>query len=272
MPPAATQTVTVTAPTIATQGRTVGAGLHQSTGFQLGVSTHGGVTVTVTSSNPSILEVSPNSTTEGTGSFEVVVPNGSSSVSYYVQGVEGTTGSATVTVSATGFTDGSASTTVVTPGIVLGGLSGSTTTLSADDPFYAWIGYPSGNSVNSQAIRPGGVPVTVTFDTNDTDVGLLTDGSISGPTVTAIIPVGDDNSPTSVAAGGVAAHHAASRHADGDGDGADDRDSGPYGRRRSPPVDRLPTRCEHARWRDGEGEEFEPVDPPVGSELDDPRC
>jgi hypothetical protein len=162
------------------------------------------VTVKVKSSNPSILQLAANSTTPGADSILIVVPNGSSSVSYYVQGVEGATGSPTVTVSAAGFTDGSATMTIVTPGVVLGGLSSTSTVGAADDPFYAWIGYPSGNSVNSQAIRPGGVPVTVTFNTTNTSVGLLTDGSISGSTVTAIIPVGDDNSPTSVAAGGVA--------------------------------------------------------------------
>jgi len=191
-------------PQITTLARTVGSGLQNNSSFNLGLSNHGGVTVKVKSSDPSTMLVSPNTSTAGTDSILIAVPNGTQSVAYYVQGVELATGAPTVTVSAPGFTDGTGAITVVQPGITLGGVDPTLTTFDADDAFYASIGIPSGNTVSGQQIRAGGSPITVTFQTDNTSAGVLTDGVTPGASVTAEIGVQRANTPTSVAAGGVA--------------------------------------------------------------------
>ena len=89
---AALQNVTVITPPISLFSfpTTVGAGLQ--VGFlsaQLGGSQHGGVTVRIESDNPSLALVSPNNTTAGTPFINAFVSNGSTSVSFFVQGVEG---------------------------------------------------------------------------------------------------------------------------------------------------------------------------------------
>ncbi|MEQ1857125.1 MAG: hypothetical protein ABL963_11665, partial [Longimicrobiales bacterium] len=202
--PIATQQVTVTAPTSSIGARTIGAGLQESTSFGLGASNHGGITVTLTSADSSRVLLSPNVSTPGTGSLSIVVPNGSTSVGFYVQGIEGTTGTSLVTVNAPGFTSSSATMTVVQPGIILASLTTNTTSLSPDNHFYAYVGYPSGTSVNAQNIRAGGTPITVTFAVDSVNVGLLKAGVIQDDTVTAVIVPGLYYTPTSVATGGVA--------------------------------------------------------------------
>lgn len=192
------------APTITVQNRTVGSGLQQITSGTLGVTNHGGTTVTLTSSDPTTALLAPNDTTPGTASIQLDVPNGSSAFNFWVSGVEGQTGAATVTADATGFNQGAGTATVVEAGVVLSGLSANTTPLSPDDPFYASIGAVSGNSISVQDIRAGGSPVTVTFTTSNAAVAALTDGSITADTVTATIPVGLYYTPTTVAGGGVA--------------------------------------------------------------------
>ena len=97
--------VTISGPVITAAGtQTVGAGLQLASGATLGASQHGGVTVTVASNNAAVL-VSPDATTPGTASIQRIVPNGQTSVSYHVQGLENTTGTATVTISAPGFAE-----------------------------------------------------------------------------------------------------------------------------------------------------------------------
>jgi uncharacterized repeat protein (TIGR01451 family) len=204
--PAATVAVTVSAPAIQASQTTVGAGLQQNTSAYLGTSNHGGVTVSLVSSNPSVALLSPNATTPGTATLDVVVPNGQSSASYYVQGIAGTTGSSIVTVSAPGMTSDTASASIVQPYVTLYGLSTSTTTLSPNQAFYAAVGlsdiYYGG--VSGQNVRAGGSPLTVTINSDNQGVGQLqTTGGTSG-TATVTIPVGQYISPQTVVAGGVA--------------------------------------------------------------------
>jgi uncharacterized repeat protein (TIGR01451 family) len=197
--------VTVTPqPQITVGARTVGAGLQESSSGSLGAAGHGGVTLTLTSSDPSRLLVSPNATTAGSASIQLTIPDGTSGYSFYVQGVEGMTGTATVTVSGSGFVSGMATMTVVQPGIAIAGLGSSTTTLSADNPFYAYVGIPSGSAVSSQNLRAGASPLVVTFAVDNVNVGVLENSTTSDDTLTATIPSGLYYTPTSVAGGGVA--------------------------------------------------------------------
>jgi hypothetical protein len=202
--PLASQAVTVTAPTITVNPRGVASGLQESNNGALNATAHGGVTLTLTSSDPQVLLLSPNSTTAGTASINIPIPDGQSAYSFYVQGVEGATGTPTITATAQGFNDGSNTITVVQAAIAIAGLGTTTTTLTPDDEFYARVGYPNGGVVTSQAVRAGGSPITATFTTDDTGVGLLTSTRTTGASVTAVILVGLSNSPTTVATGGVA--------------------------------------------------------------------
>jgi hypothetical protein len=202
--PLATQQVTVSAPTTSIGARTVGAGLQEGSVFSLGAGSHGGVTVTLTSSDSSRVLLSPAADSVGRGSLAINVPNGTTSVGFYVHGVEGMTGTASVMLNAPGFTQSSATMTVVQPGIILASLSTSTTTLSPDNPFYAYIGTPSGSSVNAQNIRAGGSPITVTFAVDNLGIGVLETAVVQDDTVTATIVPGLYYTPTSVATGGVA--------------------------------------------------------------------
>src|SRR5262249_22383716 len=115
----ASQLVTVTTPAVTMPSPlTVGAGLQ--TALQtatLGAAQHGGVSVHIASSNPSVALVAPNTTTAGAASIDVAVANGVTSLSFVVQGVETAPTPATVviTASAAGFTNGTTAVTVVQP-------------------------------------------------------------------------------------------------------------------------------------------------------------
>src|SRR5690606_38539268 len=99
--------VTVSAPAISlSSAPRVGAGLVAAYNGSLDASQHGGITVTISSSNPSVALVAPNASTTPTASFELSLANGLANFSYAVTGVDGTTGDVTITASASGFTDG----------------------------------------------------------------------------------------------------------------------------------------------------------------------
>jgi hypothetical protein len=202
--PLATQQVTVTAPTITVSvPGTVGAGLQASASVSLGASNHGGVTLTLTSSDSTTLLVSPNATTPGSRSFSVNVPNGTQFTSFYVQGFEGATGTSVVTATAAGFLNGTAQTSVVQPGIIISGLPSSLSAGAANRHFYAFVGIPSGNTVSTQDVRAGSPGVTVTATTSNVSVARLVTQTATGASVTAAIAPGVYHTPTSVAAGGI---------------------------------------------------------------------
>ncbi len=170
--------VTISGPTISVQSAvTVGAGLQLSTFAILGASEHGGVDVTITSSQPSRVLVSRDASTVGTASATVTVPNGQTFVTYYIHGVENVAGSANVTVSAPGFTGGSHAADVVPIGIEILNLEADQTNLSADDTdWYAQVGLPCAGNAQLcavQNIRPGGPPFIVTFTSTDGNVARL---------------------------------------------------------------------------------------------------
>ena len=201
--PQGTVTVTVSAPGISVNTYTVAAGLQTGASGSLGATNHGGVTVHIASSDPSTLLLSPNATTAGTSSIDIFLADGYSSFSYTVQGVEGHTGTPTVTVSAPGFVDGSNTVSVVPTAVSLGGLNSTTTASSANDDFYAQVGYQYGNTVWSQNVRAGGPSITLTFTSTSPAVGTLVTSTETGGSVTLTIPAGAANTPTSFANGGV---------------------------------------------------------------------
>jgi hypothetical protein len=207
--------VTVNTPTISLLGfslasTTVGAGL-QETGFtaRLAATQHGGVTVHIASSNDAVAVVSPNDTTAGSAAFDMFVPNGSTDVSFVIQGVGGAPVPATVTItaSAAGFTNASATATIVQPALQLTGLGATIAAGGADDPFQVQIGIPNVNQTSLvvfQGVRAGGAPLTVTVTHTNTAAAQLRTTASTAQTVTVPIAVRQSTSPNGVAAGGVA--------------------------------------------------------------------
>jgi hypothetical protein len=204
----AVRTVTVSAPGITVSSPTVGAGLQVGASVSLGTANHGGVTVHVQSSQPSVALVSPDATTPGTASIDVVVPNGTGSFSYYVQGVEQQANTVQITATAPGFTTGIGNATVQQPAFEIQGLNLSTTTLAPDNPFYVQVGLsnsPFSSLYTVQNVRAGAPgPLTVTLTSGTPAVGTLVTSAGSSATAAVQIPSGQYYSPTTVVSGGLA--------------------------------------------------------------------
>ena len=189
---------------------TVGSGLQVASSGNLGASNHGGKTVTLTSSNPAVL-LSPDNVTAGTNQIQVFVPNNSTSFSYYVQGLEGhaaDTVTATITASASGFTDGTGTVAVVPAAFDVIGLPATPTGGSADVAFYVRVGIANNTYqflTQLQAVRAGApAPLTVTVSSNNASSGTLVVTAGPAATQQLQIPAQQFNTPTNVAAGGVA--------------------------------------------------------------------
>ena len=204
-----TRTVTVSAPTISVPATTVGGGLQG--GLQwvtLGASAHGGVTVTIRSSNPDVMRVSPADSVAGTDSIQVDVPDGQVRAYYHVEGVSGVTGSVQITAYASGFTDGNNTVTVVDPSIEIIGLSTSRSIASGDDAFYARIGVSWSTNSSLQAVQnlaPGSAPLDLTFTSSDAAAAtLFTESGGTSGTVVLQLTEGQSRTPTTVGTGGVA--------------------------------------------------------------------
>jgi hypothetical protein len=191
------RTVTVT-DGIAVPGLvSVGSGLQTETAATLNGSAHGGVDVTITSSDPARVRVSPDEATPGTSSIIVTVPAGQTAVPYYVQGIEGTTGAASVTVTLPG---GSPTAThavkVVPSGVEIAALDAATTMLSASDADWrvqVGIPLPDNTALASlQSVRAGGPPFVVSLVNSNAGVAQLTtdEPPAQGQSVTKSIPPG----------------------------------------------------------------------------------
>ena len=154
----------------------VGGGLMVPTNAALGTLQHGGVDVTITSSHPDRVVVSRNTETIGTGTITFTIPNGQQTVPYVVQGLENTTGTATVTLSANGFTGTTHQITLVAPGAEIHQLDPTTSTLALDDTdWYLQVGIPNepGNTLAQvQLVRPG-PPLVLTLTNSNAAVGQI---------------------------------------------------------------------------------------------------
>jgi hypothetical protein len=167
------------------------------------------VNVSIVSSTPAVARVSPNSTTPGTDTIIVFVPNGQNFISYYVQGIEGQTGTVTITGQASGFTNGTTTATIVQAAVEIHGVPTSISDTAADVPFYAQVGV--GNGINSQLsyvqnVRPGiaGGGLTATLTSSAPAFGtLFTQAGGAGSPRSVLIPSGLYYSPTSIGSGGV---------------------------------------------------------------------
>ncbi len=194
---AGTTTITATSPSAATPVRTnypavltvsspsstvsltdrVGAGLVvQGTVFLQVAAPSGGTTITLTSSDASRLLLAPNATTAGAAQIALVIPQGTSAVSFWAMGLEDVTGNPTVLAQTPGYTDGSTTIAVVPIGVQWSGTT-NTTTLSPDGGGTVYIGVISGLAGNrtvstEQPIRFGGVARALSITASDPSVAL----------------------------------------------------------------------------------------------------
>ena len=205
----ATGTTTISTPgiTISSPG-TIGAGLQNYGYFYLGASQHGGDSVWIKSSNPSVALVARDGLTPGSDSIAIFIPNGQTFSYFYVQGVDGATpGTPILTVSANGFVDATAGVTIVQPGVQIANVPASMTSTAADVLINAFIGVPNVSNTGLNAFqerRAGGAPLVVTFTSGTPAAATLVNSVGPGTPLTATIVSGSYNTPTLVATGGVA--------------------------------------------------------------------
>ena len=175
--------VQVTSPVInAGATVTVGAGLMENASSSLSAAQHGGVDVTITAgteAQPGPVRLSRTTTEVGTRSITVHLNNGQTSISSCVHGLENTTGSSTITLTADRFTSDSHTVDVVQPALEIQNLNGSMNTLSGPDTdVYARVGitHPSYNNAQLwqvQNVRPGGPAFEVTLTNSNVNVARL---------------------------------------------------------------------------------------------------
>ena len=203
-----TKDVTVTAPTISVSNTTkVGAGLQTQATANLSASGHGGVNVTITSVDPSLMLVAAGNLDAGQPAIDLFVANGAASASFWIQGVDGMTGTADFVVSSPQFVTEPDSIEVVQPGIEITGLGASLDVSDVPDAFYARVGVPlSNNSAVAggarQQRRGGEPPLEVTLISVNGAVAEIADASSSNDTITVQIVAGSSQSPTTIGGGG----------------------------------------------------------------------
>jgi len=154
---------------------------------------HGGVTIAISSSNAAMTRVAPNALAPGSASIEIEVADGQ----------------ATITASAAGFTAAANTTRIVAAGVRIVNLPAVTSTLAGEDPFQIQVGIPDAghNSLPAtQQARAGGGGLTATITNSNAIVGQVktTDFPTGAQTVTVKIAEGQEQSPGTVAMGGVA--------------------------------------------------------------------
>lgn len=149
--------------------------------------------------------VSPNATTAGTSFIDVFVPDGQTSFDFYVQGINGVTGSVILTAISALFADGTATVEVVPAVLQILNLSTSTTCGAADDPFQVRTGYVHSNGTTFlyALVSPAG-PVHVLLTSSNAGVGLLRTAAEYLAQVTVDVQPNTYDSPSTVIAGGVA--------------------------------------------------------------------
>ena len=207
---ASTVTVSVSAPSISLPVMgALGGGLQNGIVGTLQVSGHGGVTVHLSSSDPSRVLLSSGAATEGTAEIDIAVPNGSNSFNYFVQGldwVDGVSSAATVviTASAPGFLDDTNTVTYQKPALRLQQLVTAPAASAANDDFIVQVGVANGSLFSAfQERRAGGGSLTVTVNNSNAAVAELdpNGGGVGAQQRTAIIAEGASSTPNNVAGG-----------------------------------------------------------------------
>jgi len=201
-------TVTVTAPgmSFASLPAQVAAGLQSGLATaRLGVSSHGGVTVRITSTNPDLVLVSPNASTVGSAFIDVAVANGATDATFVVQGVTGARGTATITASAPAFTSTQGNVNVVAPALQIQSLGTTISATAPSDAFQVVVGIADSfnNTVSQPQAVAAGSTLVATVTNSAAGVAQLVTSAGGAQSRTVTIAAGASTSPATVAAGGI---------------------------------------------------------------------
>jgi hypothetical protein len=169
----------------------------------LGEAQHGGVAVHLTSSNPDQLLLSATAADAASPSIDVFVPNGQTIARFFVKGVAGSLGTATVTATATHFTESSGTVDVVQPRISILNLPTVATTLAAETPFQVGVGvlHPFGTFIALQGVQQN---TLVTLTNSTAAVANLRTQAGAGQIRTVTIAAHQLFSPVAIVDGGIA--------------------------------------------------------------------
>lgn len=202
--------VTVTQPGITFSGiPTVGVGAGLQSGVAravLGASAHGGTTVTIKTTDPGIALVSQYPDSVGRDSVEVDVPDLQVAAEFYIHGVEDTSGTVTLTASATNFSPGNGQVDIVQPAVrfIPSSLGSTIDTIDPPDEFRVQVGAPFSTVLLGQKVRAGSPGVLATATVDDSTVATFVTLTDTSQTNTVLVPAGASSSPLTVAAGGIA--------------------------------------------------------------------
>lgn len=176
----------------------VGGGLQMSSTVTLGTALHGGVTLRVESSDPTRILIA-TSDTGGVGAAVVDIPvaDGTSLVTYWLQGLDWIPGVSTaapvaISASAPGFVTGSDTTNYVQPAFDLQNAPQSIPSTAANVAIHARVGVPDGTNTaiaQLQGRRAGASPLSVTFATSDFAVAELDLNGVGGGLAAQIVEV-----------------------------------------------------------------------------------
>lgn len=204
----ATKALTVTAGLNVNTGNVrVGSGLQQLVTVTLDApAPAGGVTIHLESSDPGLLLLAPGASTVGSDAIDLFVGGGAGGTGFYVSGMEGTTGTATITATAPGY-DAASNTVEVAPvAVAILFLEGTQAEAGANDPFVVAVGALNASGTylyTEQVVRAGGASITIDITNSDAAVGQLVTAAGAAQAASVTIGVGQRRSPTTLAGGGV---------------------------------------------------------------------
>jgi hypothetical protein len=151
----------------------------------------------VTSSDPSKVLLRRTNGTVGSASIEIPVGDGSTTAFFWVQGVKGTTGTSTLTATATGFANDDATIRVVQPAVRLLGLFDEQT-VSLQSGLWsirAQVGIMVGANLLAQEVAVGTSALTATITNSNTTTARLTGSGASAGSATLQIQPGQYLTP-----------------------------------------------------------------------------
>lgn len=170
---------TVASPGLTMYSGPVGFNLQTQATINLTAPAPAGLRLTITSTDPSKLLVSPSSLATGSGSISLNVFTGATTVSFWVQAL-GSSGTVQVTASAPGFNNGSVDVLLYPSGFGFLFFGGSTMSLSRGTTQFLYVGTvlldpqtltPIGTAPQ---LRPGLAPFTVNVTSSDPTVAAIT--------------------------------------------------------------------------------------------------
>ncbi|HVZ94564.1 MAG TPA: hypothetical protein VG797_08640 [Phycisphaerales bacterium] len=200
--------VSIAAPTLSVINvpARLGSGLQEGPATaRLSGTGHGGRTIHVASSDPSRILISTSSTVVGASSQDIVVADGATDATFYMQALSGVTGDSTITASTTGVDPASGTVSVVTPALRYVAFTTTISALSPDVVVRAQTGIlnAAGTAFGTiQDVRAGS-SVTVNFANSNASVARFDTLAGVGQTATATIAAATNATPSTRAAGGV---------------------------------------------------------------------